>query len=329
MFRKIERITQEHGARIVSQEVFGLPNRDGEAPRALRDALGEPQWPVTWVNSITNPSPAGTLVWALTDTAVTPVMLDNRIVGSAWEDADCRWRRLGDLRPALAHASLARQASETFVSMEGALLASGMSFSNVARTWLYNDDILAWYKEFNLARDAFFRTRGVYDRMVPASTGIGGGNPFGTAIIAQALAVDFKTPQAKVFAVPSPLQCPALEYGSSFSRAVELDFPDHRRLLISGTASINPDGQTAYPEDMAGQVKLTMEVTGAILSSREMSWADVTRAIVYVARAGDEAVYYRYCASQGLKDIPEVVTYNDICRSDLLFEIEVDAIRVK
>lgn len=59
--------------------------------------------------------------------------------------------------------------------MEEALNRAGMDFSHVVRTWFYNNRLLDWYEEFNRARDTFFESRGVFDRLVPASTGIGSG----------------------------------------------------------------------------------------------------------------------------------------------------------
>lgn len=47
-----------------------------------------------------------------------------------------------------------------------------MDFSHVIRTWFYNNRLLDWYEEFNRARDTFFESRGVFDRLVPASTGL-------------------------------------------------------------------------------------------------------------------------------------------------------------
>jgi enamine deaminase RidA (YjgF/YER057c/UK114 family) len=99
-----------------------------------------------------------------------------------------------------------------------------------------------------------------------------------------------------------------------------------RKLFVSGTASIEPEGQSAHDGDAARQVELTMRVVHAILESRGMGWADVSRAIVYVKRAADAAVYDAYCAAAGLLPLPAAVVEADVCRPELLFEIEVDAI---
>ena len=134
------------------------------------------------------------------------------------------------------------------------------------------------------------------------------------------------TAATQVSSVPSPLQCPAPTYGSSFSRAVELSLPTHRHLLVSGTASIEPGGRTAHVGDFKAQVSLTMEVVQAILESRGMSYADVTRATAYLRRAADLAGFRDWARERGLSHLPVICTRADICRNNLLFEVELDAL---
>ena len=57
-----------------------------------------------------------------------------------------------------------------------------------------------------------------------------------------------------------------------------------------------------------------------------MTWSNVTRAIAYFKSDDFYQAYEDYCRNNGLPDMPTVITENDICRHDLLFEIEVDAI---
>jgi enamine deaminase RidA (YjgF/YER057c/UK114 family) len=198
---------------------------------------------------------------------------------------------------------------------------------DVVRTWFYLDRILDWYDAFNHVRTCFFAEQEVFDHLVPASTGVGGKNGGGAALVADAVAVQPKNDRIEIQAVPSPLQCPALEYGSSFSRAVELAAPDHRRLVISGTASIEPGGETVHVGDIGKQVALTMDVVQAILRSRSMDWGDVVRGVAYFKNGRDLPLYDTYCSSKGLPDFPFASVQGDICRDDLLFEIEVDAIQ--
>jgi hypothetical protein len=69
-----------------------------------------------------------------------------------------------------------------------------------------------------------------------------------------------------------------------------------------------------------------MEVTDAILKSRKMDWSDITRAIAYFKNAEDVMLLNEYCRMNQLTPFPVIITKRDICRDDLLFEIEVDAI---
>ncbi|MBN2310277.1 MAG: hypothetical protein JXR94_14980 [Candidatus Hydrogenedentes bacterium] len=328
VFDAVAAILRERGASVVSQEVFGCG--EGDYPeRALASAVGERTWPVTWLGgAVGREVPfGGTQLWAVSGIPVEPVRLEGEIVGTAFEDEFARYCRLGGLLPPEGGASRPEQAAAVFERMASALDSVGMAFRHVLRTWFYNNDILAWYGDFNKVRDAFFTKHRVFDGLVPASTGMGGCNAAGRALVSGLLAADPKSSAVCAEAVPSPLQCPALEYGSAFSRAVELCTADLRRLLVSGTASIDPDGHTVHVGDTPAQVAQTMRVVAAILESRGMEWEDVCRAVAYVKHRDDIGAFHAYCAQEKLTGLPVVVMNDDICRDDLLFEIEVDAVR--
>ena len=157
-----------------------------------------------------------------------------------------------------------------------------------------------------------------------SSTGIGAANPFGCALVAGFWAMEDIAGEASFFAVPSPLQCSARDYGSCFSRAVEMATPDLRRLMISGTASISPEGLTEHVGDVRKQGARTFEVVNAILESRRMKWTDVSRATAYLKRATDGWALAEYLLDHDLH-LPLIVTEADVCRDDLLFEMELDA----
>jgi hypothetical protein len=69
-----------------------------------------------------------------------------------------------------------------------------------------------------------------------------------------------------------------------------------------------------------------MDAVGAILKSRRMGWGEVARARAYFKRGEDQPAFDRFCANHGLVDLPVIKVENDLCREDLLFEIEVDAL---
>ena len=125
--------------------------------------------------------------------------------------------------------------------------------------------------------------------------------------------------------VESPLQCSALDYRSSFSRAVEVSRDGRRELYISGTASIEPGGKTVFLDDVPGQIALSMDVVAAILHSRCMTWQDCTRAIAYVKEKSSGPLVAQYLRAHCLEALPVTIMHADICRTDLLFEIELEA----
>lgn len=308
------------GAGIIRADVFGPASPDWE----------EPGFPVTWVcnEHAEGAYLSGVYLHAVTGAETRPVVLDGRVVGTVLETPYATECTLAGVRAVDTSLPYPEQARVTYENMERALEQVGMDFSHVVRTWLFLDRILDWYKEFNAVRTGFFTERGVFDRLVPASTGIGGANPAGSAMVTSAFAVKPRSDQVRIQAVPSPLQCPALQYGSSFSRVVEVATPDCTRLLVSGTASIDPDGHTVYVDDVDGQVAKTFEVVQAILESRGMDWSHTTRATAYVRHTSDVSAYQRFVAArEDLAILPAIVANNIICRDDLLFELEVDATR--
>ena len=248
--------------------------------------------------------------------------------GAVYEDEWGRYALLKGVLPADASEEPYRQTISAFERLECELEEVGMEFSHVVRTWLYADRILEWYPDLNRARDSFFNAHGVYGRYVPASTGIGWQNGSGSKIVIGAFAVQSKKPESvEVEALPSPLQCPAIEYGSSFSRAAEVRTPGWRRVLVSGTASIEPQShEVAHVDDIAGQIDCTMNAVAAIYASRGMSWKDVTGALVYLKDGS-----YRHNWDAWLAAHPEYPREHsrtivaDVCRPEWLFEIESDA----
>ncbi len=309
---------------VVAQMVFG-GCRFHDAARAR---MAGADWPLLWVQGDVCPGThvAGAQAFVLDGQPVRRVELAGRVVGSSWSDADADYCLLAGLLPGDVAAGRGAQTQACFENIETALQKVGMDFSHVVRTWLYLDDLLSWYDEFNAARTAFFQTRGVFDRLVPASTGIGAKNPAGAALVAGALAIRPKHDGVRIREVVSPLQCSATEYRSSFSRAVEMEFPDHRALLISGTASIAPGGKSLYPDDVVKQIHLTLDVVEAILTSRGMDWPNTTRAVGYFRDIGDLPAFEACCRERGIAPLPLAPAHATVCRADLLFEMELDAI---
>ena len=322
---------QSLSATVLRQDVFGTPAQRRSASDILAEICGSVDWPVTWLEEgdTLGESLTGTHIYVVSGTEVKRLGYGGQIAGSVFSDGDTEYCYVGGVISPTSNDDRTRQARDVFERIETILKLAGMEFTDVVRTWLYLDRILDWYGDFNAVRTQFFQERGIFDGLVPASTGIGGGNLQGTALVADAFALRSVAgnESVRVNEVASPLQCPATEYRSSFSRAVELTAGDHRRLYVSGTASIDSDGETAHICDVTAQTNRTLDVVQAILESRDMGWSDVSRATAYVKRGADAKAYHEVLAERSIPTLPAVLTENNICREELLFELEVDALK--
>ncbi len=328
MHEVFDRVSAEmaaHDAKIAFQYLFGGRQFYPKAVSSIKKL----DWPLTLLHgdACSGSTITGTQFIALSGAELHPVMDGDRMVGNWYETEDAYYCLLGDIRADDLTLSREAQARAVFEKMESLLKQADMEFTDIARTWIYLNDLLEWYDEFNVVRTQFFEERGTFEKMVPASTGIGAGTAAGEEMVCALLAVKPKHDGVKVFAVPSPLQCPALDYKSSFARAVEIDQPGSRLLTISGTASIEPEGDTVYLDNCEKQIELTMEVVHEILKSRDMDWEHTSRAIAYFKDIDEAYLLEKYCIDNNLPELPVAISHADVCRHDLLFEIELDAVK--
>jgi enamine deaminase RidA (YjgF/YER057c/UK114 family) len=327
LLRELKRLLDGLEAEILEMRVFAESDTYRDFNQALMGRFGHLDWPVTYVygDSCAGGRFAGVQTHAVSGVPVAPVSLGGTCIGRVFEDDYARYCVLGNLQSAAGLTSREAQTRDTFENMEKGLEVAGMDLSSLVRTWFFINDILEWYSDFNAVRTETYAARGMFERYVPASTGIGGGNPGNVAVVASALAMQAKGDYVVIKEIPSPLQCPARDYGSSFSRAAEISSPDVRSVLVSGTASIDQDGSTVHSGDLHAQVSHTLDVVQAILRSRGMDFADVTRGNAYFKHPRDSEVLNSYGGRYGLPEGRIVVSHADICRDDLLFEIELDA----
>jgi enamine deaminase RidA (YjgF/YER057c/UK114 family) len=317
----------------------GFPPHSGEMIAQLvvtesgpeQTALGRmvrASWPVIWIQGKSDERAyvSGTQALIIDGRPVHRVTMADRVVGSHWSDEDADYCLLAGILPTDFGETRGSQTTSCLEQMELALGEVGMDFSHIVRTWFYLDDLLAWYDEFNAARTKFFRSRAVFDGLSPASTGIGARNLEGSALVAGGLAIRPHHERVHIEEVISPLQCSATEYRSSFSRAVEVTLPSWRLLIISGTASIAVNGTSMFLNDAVNQIHRTLDVVEAILKSRKMSWNNTTRAVGYFRDIEALPLFEACCRERGIPQLPILPVPSTICRDDLLFEIEVDAI---
>jgi len=223
------------------------------------------------------------------------------------------------------HKQATAQALAMMEKAESALKQFGADFLSVPRTWMWLKDILSWYDEFNQVRTKFFTERRLIGegtrQSMPASTGIGLGPADGANCAMDLMAVLEPTDCTQYLQAAGKQQC-ALEYGSAFSRAARSIMPAGQTVFVSGTASIDADGATTHIGDASGQISTTIGNIRAVLADMNCKDEDVVQVAAYCKTTEVEKIFN---ASKGALDWPWLTAICDICRPDLLFEIEATA----
>ena len=119
---------------------------------------------------------------------------------------------------------------------------------------------------------------------------------------------------------------------SSFSRGMRLDLGNISVLLISGTASVGPNGETLHAGDLRAQTRRTYANITALLASEGATWKDVVRTTCYLRDIDRDYAAFNeerteFYKSQELDPLPASTGIEaKLCRPDLLVEIEAIAL---
>jgi enamine deaminase RidA (YjgF/YER057c/UK114 family) len=275
---------------------------------------------------------AGVHVMAVrSPTEVLPVERDGVTVGQVISSRDAQYLGLSDVGRLLHRPENINPTNETrllFVTLEELLGSVGWSFQNVLRTWFYLRDILDWYDEFNLVRNEAFQRIGLFDaNVIPASTGIRGRGLSGCWATVDLIAMrGLDSEPLSVRRLANPQQNEAPEYGSAFSRGMEIAVNGSRMVFVSGTAAIDDHGLSVHEGNFEAQVRHTLDTIGALLGEADAGLEDISQATAFIKRPEDLATYQDLVSRLRLGDLPQIISIGDVCRPELLFEMDATAV---
>ena len=119
---------------------------------------------------------------------------------------------------------------------------------------------------------------------------------------------------------------------SSFSRGLRIDLGSVAILLISGTASIDENGQSVHIGDFRAQLRRTYQNISGLLEAEGATWKDIVRTSCYLRDIERDYAAFNegrteFFREQGLDPLPASTGIQAIlCRPELLIEIEAIAI---
>ena len=226
--------------------------------------------------------------------------------------------------------------TEAYDALFGCLEAEGYPY--LARVWNFVPDIIGEqggherYRLFNSARQAAFKAAGrTVTGDVPAATGIG--------LDGRRLQIYFIATRVRPIAIENPRQVSAFHYPSqygpkspTFARAVVVPFASGPVLLVSGTASI-VGHETLHLGDVIAQTRETFKNLASLVDEANRRVGEIDRdppftlatlaMRVYVRNVSDFAAVRDVVDAQpGAGSAPRLYVRGDICRPDLMVEIE-------
>jgi enamine deaminase RidA (YjgF/YER057c/UK114 family) len=351
--RNIETVTREQGllGSIVHQAVFMRDIQQVEACRQImRDFYGN-ELPAT---SYIPQAPCGDKLLEIEVMGVDQRhegveirRLSERTVTTRHNGIT--WGHCANLVPETPAETVYDRSLDAFRRMDRELAASGFRYDQVVRTWLYLGDIVGpenqvtRYQQLNLARTDFYQNlRFIGDRFqdgpsrvcYPASTCIGAN---GRDVMMGCLALATDRPDVVRLPLENPRQIAAHDYDHrygpqtpKFSRAMAIICDGAATVLVSGTASIL-DSETHHIGNVVGQTQETLDNIAALISEDNFrrhgqtglgaTLDDMALMRVYVKRQEDFAAVRNVCKAR-LGELPVIYAVADVCRPDLLVEIE-------
>lgn len=292
----------------------------------------------------------------------TPVIGNDDRLGECWEAAQpvvsgsyggWRFRRTDDLLfgaicldeasfappvaagPGEPDTALRRATEAAYRELFGLLECEG--FPHLLRVWNYLPGInavqngLERYRQFNIGRqDAFLAYARPHTQGSPAACALG--------TVGGGLTVYFLAGRKPVVAIENPRQVSAYHYPTrygprapTFSRAALAHLPGMEALFVSGTASI-VGHQTLHAGDVVAQTLEAMTNVQAVVDQANLvavgrfELADLVFK-VYLRHPADFTTVRAALSRIVEPRVPPVFVQADICRDDLLVEIEATALR--
>ncbi len=220
------------------------------------------------------------------------------------------------------------QTRNIFNDLIGTLAGQGGRLADhCVRTWIYMKGVDVFYKDMVDSRKLVFDRHGLTrDTFYISSTGIEGAcaHQYDVVSMDAYSNLDLAAGQRSFLNDFSRL-CPTKDYNVTFERGTRIAYADRVHHFISGTASIDAQGEVLHIGNVLKQLDRAVENVDALLRSGQACFEDMQHLIVYLRDPADfESVdsYFR----ERHPDLPVIIVQGAVCRPEWLIEIEGIAI---
>jgi len=238
-----------------------------------------------------------------------------------------------------------QQSQEVFAKLDNLLTTHGFAVDDIVRQWNYIGSIVSYrdgkqnYQEFNDARTCYY-AKGAWANGYPAATGIGAA---GDCIIVGGIAFKkAKQGDKSVYPIDNPLQVAAHIYSKrvlvdddqnamkstpKFERAKLIETANGACCFVSGTAAIRGE-ESVDANSAKEQTVKTIENIEYLVSKENLvrfgcKPYDLSYVKLHVfVKHKQDYDEVRTVVAEAYPHIPVVYTIADVCRGELLVEIE-------
>lgn len=207
--------------------------------------------------------------------------------------------------------------------MEALASVNANLLEHAVRTWIYVRDVDHNYADMVQARNEVFAREGLTrESHYIASTGIE--SRFGKVnalVFMDAYSIAGLLPEQVDYLQAEEHLGRTDDYGVCFERATAVSYRDRKHVFISGTASIDPNGEVLFEGDVIRQLQRAIENVEALLASADASIEDMAHWIVYLRDPAD-ALRVRAAIEERIVGVPVMIVAGAVCRPNWLVEIE-------
>lgn len=239
--------------------------------------------------------------------------------------------------------SVRRQSDEVFEKVDSLLSAYGFEVDDIVRQWNYIGNIVGCrngkqnYQEFNDARSAYYG-KGSWGNGYPAATGIGAS---GEGIVVGGIAFKRKA-EGGIYPIDNPLQIAAHIYSKNvlidndvnavkstpkFERAKVIESESGVVCFVSGTAAIRGEESMDASSARLQTIKTIENIAHLVSKENLVKYGCKPYELRYVQlqvfiKNAEEYDEVRAEVERAYPNLPAVYSIADVCRSELLVEIE-------
>lgn len=218
-----------------------------------------------------------------------------------------------------------KQTHEIFTEYQSRLAAHKHTLlGNAIRSWIYVRDIDNHYQGMVDARREYFDREGLTaETRYLASTGIEGkSKEVNNLVTMDALSFGNLDPKQIVRMEALHALCPTHVYKVTFERGLKVSFGDRDHMYLSGTASIDSQGDVVHIGDAVLQTRRTLENIKALLKPHGFDFNDLAYLLIYLRDTASMKEVLTVVKNTVGPDLPLLVVKGTVCRPTWLVEME-------